>query len=83
MYWWDFENPVASLTSNYGEDLESEETCQVHAWPLSLSNIKYYRGWMNNEDMLKECIKYTTNHDQCVINDLARPLTDGHGYSVK
>ena len=83
MYWWDFESPVTYLANTYDMELELEESCQVHAWPLSMSNIKYYRGWMSDEDILKECIKYTTNHEQCVINDLARPLSDGHGYAVK
>ena len=57
--------------------------CQIHPWPLAMTNIKYYRGGMSDEDILKECIKYTTNHEQCVINDLARPILDGHGYAVK
>lgn len=67
----------------YSEDWTMEGVCQLHAWPLAITNIKYYRGWMSNEDILKECVKYTTNHEQCVINDLARPVTDGHGYAVK
>lgn len=99
MYWWDFENPISSLVGSfnssfniaflksrdekYNDDWSIEGPCQIHAWPFSMSNIKYYRGWMSDEDILKECIKYTTNHEQCVINDLARPLSDGHGYAVK
>ena len=72
-----------SADGHYNEDWSIEGECQIHPWPLSMTNIKYYRGWMSDEDILKECIKYTTNHEQCVINDLARPITDGHGYAVK
>ena len=64
-------------------DFSVEKECLIHPWPLAMTNIKYYRGWMSNEDILKECIKYTTNHEQCVINDVARPILDGHGYAVK
>lgn len=67
----------------YNEDWSIEGVCQIHPWPLAMTNIKYYRGGMSDEDILKECIKYTTNHEQCVINDLARPILDGHGYAVK
>ena len=74
---------VAKDNKEYKEEWDTSEVCQVHAWPLSLTNIKYYRGWMSDEDILKECVKYTTNHEQCVINDLARPINDGHGYAVR
>jgi len=84
MYYWDFETQlVKEPTQLYNDNLTIEGPCCIHGWPLSMSNIKYYRGWMSDEDIMKECIKYTTNHEQCVINDLARPITDGHGYSVK
>lgn len=83
MYWWDFETPVAAVTGKYNEDLSIEGQCEITGWPLAMTNIKYYRGWMRDEDILKESIKYTTNHEQCVINDLARPILDGHGYAVR
>lgn len=67
----------------YNEDWTIEGPCQIQPYPLSMTNIKYYRGYMSDEDIFKECVKYTTNHEQCVINDLARPFTDGHGYAVK
>ena len=67
----------------FDDDWVTVGECSIHPWPLAMTNIKYYRGWMSNEDILKECIKYTTNHKQCVINDLARPILDGHGYAVK
>lgn len=83
MYWWDFENPTTELTKEYNNDLSREGECLICGWPVALTNIKYYRGQMPTQDILKECIKYTTNHKQCIINDLARPINDGYGYSVK
>ena len=83
MYWWKFEEPIYTGTESYFDELDKEGPCVLRAWPFAVTNIKYYRGDMSIEDMLKETIKYTTNHEQCVINDLARPLFDGHGYAVR
>lgn len=83
MYWWDFVEDPVKIVGKYNDDWSIEGSCQIMPWPLAMTNIKYYRGWMGDEDMLKECIKYTTNHEQCVINDVARPILDGHGYAVK
>ena len=82
-YWWNFTSPIFEGVGIYNDDFSIEGGCQLFGWPLAVTNIKYYRAWMTDEDMIKESIKYTTNHEKCVINDLARPLTDGHGYAVK
>jgi hypothetical protein len=53
MYWWDFENPLdGSGATSYIEDWSLEGPCQVHAWPLAMTDIKYYRGAMNDEDII-------------------------------
>ena len=85
MYWFDFENPVYSESSLYNMDLYSTVPldCQIHAYPIQLTNIKYYNKYLDEKEMLIESIKYTTDHENCVFNDLARPLFTGHGYSVK
>ena len=85
MYWFDFENPMYNETANYDSDISSEEElpCQVHAYPLNLTNVKYYNVYLDDKDVALEAIKYTTNHKSCVLNDLARPITSGHGYAVK
>jgi hypothetical protein len=76
-------NSANNVTNETVGNFISEGQCQIHGWPVAMTNIKYYRGWMSDEDILKETIKYTTNHEQCVINDLARPILDGHGYAVR
>lgn len=85
MYWFDFENPVCSLVSDYDLELShSEESpCQVHAYPMQLTNIKYFNDYLDDKEMMNESVKYTTNHKSCVFNDLARPINSGHGYAIK
>ena len=85
MYWFDFENPVYSYTTNYDLDLstKSELPCQIHAYPVQLTNIKYYNAYLDDKETLVESIKYTTNHESCVFNDLSRQINSGHGYVVK
>lgn len=85
MYYFDVENPICQLLTSYNNDyiVEGKMNCQAHAYPLFLSNIKLYNKALENEECLKEMIKYTTTHESCVINDLARPINSGHGYDVK
>ena len=85
MYWFDFEHPICELVGKYDNDyiINSPMECQVHAFPVCVSNIKLYNRYLNTENMIKESIKYTTQDDRCVINDLARPINSGHGYAVK
>lgn len=85
MYWFDFTNPVCELTTDYNNDFihKTPQKCQIHPYPVYVTNIKYYNGYMSLEESIKESIKYTTTNDKCVINDLARPIDSGQGYSVK
>lgn len=85
MYYFDFENPICELTGNYNNDyiMSEPQLCQIHPYPVQMTNIKFYDRYLNKEDALKECIKYTTTHESCIINDLARPVTSGQGYSVR
>lgn len=83
-YWFDFENPMVSLTSEYNIDHEvkEEELCQINPWPLHMTNIKYYNKFLGEEAKQEAC-KYTTTHEACIINDLARPIFTGQGYTVR
>lgn len=85
MYWFTFDNKHYSQIADYNNELSSdvELPCQVHAYPLQLTNIKYYNTYLDEQETMSEAIKYTTNHKNCVLNDLARPINSGHGYSVK
>lgn len=85
MYYFDFENPICEITSEYNNDMDMKEPqeCQIHAYPVQMTNIKLYNTYLQIEEAIKESIKYTTDHQNCVINDLARPLDNGHGYAVR
>jgi hypothetical protein len=85
MYYFDYEHPVCELTGSYNDDMDIKKPmeCQIHAYPVTLTNVKYYNAYMDIEESVKESIKYVTNHEACVINDLARPLDSGHGYAVR
>ena len=84
-YFFDINNPVCELVGAYNLDYDIKEPqpCQIHAYPAMLSNIKLYNRYMDIKESIKESIKYTTNDNRCVINDLARPINSGHGYVIK
>lgn len=85
MYKFDFENPLCEITGIYNNDynMEVSSECKIHPYPLCMTNIKYYNTYLSKEESCKESLKYTTKHNNCIINDLARPIDDGHGYIVK
>ena len=85
MYWFVFDKPLYSGVTSYNEELciSHELPCQIHAYPLQLTNIKYYNKYLDDTEVLTESVKYTTNHENCIFNDVARPIHSGHGYSVK
>lgn len=84
-YWFDLERPVAQLTGSYNNDyiIESEQPCQVHAWPIGITNVKLFSRAMSEDEAIKETLKYTTTDERCVFADLARPLNTGRGYAVR
>lgn len=85
MYWFDYENPVCEHIGIYNNDydIRKEMECKIHSYPLFITNIKYYNKALDKQEAIKESIKYTTQHDNCVINDLARKISSGHGYAVR
>ena len=85
MYKFDYEDPLCELVGIYNNDyvMDDPQICQVYSYPLNMTNIKYYNVYLDKIESIKESIKYTTKHESCIINDLARPIDDGHGYTVK
>ena len=85
MYWFDFENPTCELVGAYNNDYKmcNPIQCQIRPYPLMISNLKVYDGYLDKQEAIAESIKYTTKHKNCIINDLARPLNNGHGYEIK
>ena len=85
LYKFDFENPLCEMVGVYNNDYNMNVPleCKIHPYPLCMTNIKYYNTYLSKEESCKESLKYTTKHNNCIINDLARPIDDGHGYAVK
>ena len=70
--------------NNYNDYImDTPQRCMIHTYPLCITNIKYYNSYLSKIDAIKESIKYTTKHESCIINDLARQIDSGHGYAVK
>ena len=85
MYYFDFENPICELVGIYNNDYSQcgGVDIQLHTYPVLSTNFKVYNTYLNKEEQIKESIKYTTNHENCIVNDLARLIDDGFGYAVK
>lgn len=90
MYWFDFEEPKYEISSIISNDWNmtirnSNSSIILYGYSLAgIYNFKYYSRYLSGEDLVKECIKYTSNHPACIICDCARPFyTEGHGYAIK
>lgn len=85
MYYFDFENPIGEILGVYNNDYDVRNgmECKIHTYPLFITNIKYYNKALEKSEAFKESLKYTTQHENCVINDLARHINSGHGYATK
>lgn len=71
-------NLVAGYNATY------ENNCQnivkLYPYNLQVANFKLYDVYLNDEDLLEEMLKYTTNNEHCVICDNARPFEGGKGF---
>ena len=81
----DFNHPLCTLTSDYNNDFIQEHPVDVilSPAPVGISNIKLFDIALADNEMAKESIKYTTNHERCIINDVARPLIEENGFTVR
>ena len=84
-YYFDFENPICELVGAYNNDyvIDKPQQCQIHSYPAQVTNIKLFNNYLDNQESIKESIKYITQSEKCIINDLSRPIDAGHGYVVK
>lgn len=84
-FWFDLENPVAELVGPYNNDyiLDSEQSCQIHGWPVQMTNVRIYNRPVDHDEAIRESLKYTTTDERCVMADLARPINSGRGFEVR
>ena len=80
----DFKHPITS-TAPYNNDLSLSkwDPMVLSPGPMIVTNIKLYNTWMDSETAIKESVKYTTTNENCVINDLARPIEGEWGFATK
>ena len=85
MYSFDFANPYADITTAYNDDFRSKEALPifVRGTDIKMTNFKVYNRALSHEEALKESVKYSTNHPNCLIDDLARPFMGGAGFAVR
>lgn len=85
MYKFDFDVVEENGSCAYNNDniASKQQEIIVMGYPVKLTNIKLFNRYLTNDEAIKESIKYTTTCTSCVVNDLARPLDYGNGYSVK
>ena len=85
MHIFDFQHPLCTLTAPYNNDLIMDTPMDVilSPAPVGISNVKLFDVALPDNDMARESIKYTTKEEHCVINDLARPLVEQTGFSVR
>lgn len=77
--------PYSQKTFMYNNDyiMTKQMDCKIYPGEFLLSNIKYYNNPLDLDTLKKECLKYTTTHENCVINDNAKPIETGFGSSPK
>lgn len=55
----------------------------VYPGGVKITNIKLFNKLLTNNEETLESIKYATTNENCILNDVARPIEIPHGYSVK
>ena len=87
MYSFDFSEPNTNMitTTTYNDDFKSTDPQPIfiHGSDIKVTNFKVYNRALSHEEALKECVKYSTNHPNCLIDDLARPFLGGAGFAVR
>ena len=81
----DFTNPILSETMPYNNDFSSKKPLPIFIFGSNVyaTNFKVYNCEISEEDAIRESVKYTTNHENCLINDLARPFLGEVGFPVR
>lgn len=85
MYEFDFSIIEEKGSCTYDMDNESTKEAQIalSGFPFEITNLKVYNSYLSPENTIKESLKYTTTNKSCILNDVARPLNEGYGYSPK
>ncbi len=81
----DFNKPVGERTNPYNNDYSTDCGSQVSIspYPVGIGYFKLFNEYLDAKQTAVEGAKYSTTVDNCVINDLARPVYGDRGYNVR
>lgn len=84
-WYYDFSSPIGNSTGAYNDDYSTECGVQVlcSPYPVRIGYLKLYKTYMDDKRLAIEATKYTTTVDDCLVNDLVRPVLSDHGYNVR
>lgn len=84
-WFYDFANPLAGYVDAYNDDYSTAcgVSVEIHPYPVRIGYFKLYNTYLDGKRVAVEATKYSTTEDDCIINDLARPILSDHGYNVR
>lgn len=84
-WYYDFTSPLRESVGAYNNDYSTDCGVPVSCspYPVRIGYVKLFKTYMDNKRLAIEATKYSTTEDDCLINDLARPILSDHGYNVR
>lgn len=84
-WFYDFTNPLGGSVEAYNDDYSSDcgVSVEIHPYPVRIGYFKLFNTYLDSKRVAMEATKYSTTVDDCLINDLARPILSDHGYNVR
>jgi hypothetical protein len=84
-WFYDFTAPIGEVVGKYNDDYSTDCGVPVSCspYPVRIGYLKLYNTYLDNKRVATEASKYSTTEDDCLVNDLARPIMSDHGYNVR
>ncbi len=81
-YWFDIDNPVATYSGGYDQELviTEKKSVEMHGFYGWITNIKLFDVYNDN---ISEVLQMFPTHQHLMINDVARKLVGGLGADVR
>lgn len=81
----DFKNPIVEHTDTYNNDYSTDcgTTVSISPYPVGIGYFKLFNRYLDQKETAVEGAKYSTTADDCIINDLVRPIYGDRGYNVR
>lgn len=84
-WFYDFTTPIGEAVGKYNDDYSTDcgQPVSCSPYPVRIGYLKLYNTYLDNKRVATESSKYSTTEDDCLVNDLARPIMSDHGYNVR